>query len=320
MAMMLKIAMALTMDTTAEELKCVKDLSRQHSLPVTSISTSLYGDKLGGPGRDRRDQARVLLEKQLEYAEALGADGVLVVPGGIIDAVNHAISERGDVLDSASQKLGSIRSQMKVARERLFTRLGRYLNDPATAVVLQESLITQRNGRYVIPLRAEFKGRIKSEPTLGTTQKGKAAFYAKVEQRHWDYEDDGTYTRLPNTYHDLVAYKGVAVRAYKQLAKNDFFIAEGRMEDYQSKSTGETKQRFVATALGHDMARTTYEVDRTPRREQAQRPTVERDAAQQSAGSGVPEQPERQVAQQQTPAAFAAPEYRPDRQSPDMGL
>lgn len=87
-------------------------------------------------------------------------------------------------------------------------------------------------------VRESFKGRIKSEPTLGTTQKGKAAFYAKVEQRHWDYEDDGTYTRLPNTYHDLVAYKGVAVRAYKQLAKNDFFIAEGRMEDYQSKSTG----------------------------------------------------------------------------------
>lgn len=181
-------------------------------------------------------------------------------------------------------------------------------------------------------VRESFKGRIKSEPTLGTTQKGKAAFYAKVEQRHWDYEADGTYTRLPNTYHDLVAYKGVAVRAYKQLAKNDFFIAEGRMEDYQSKTTGETKQRFVATALGHDMARTTYEVDRTPRREQAQRPATERDAAHQSAGSGVPEQQhtrqqpaaeqpaERQVAEQQTPAAFAPPEYRPDRQSPAMGL
>ena len=122
------------------------------------------------------------------------------------------------------------------------------------------------------------------------------------------------------------------MRAYKQLAKNDFFIAEGRMEDYQSKTTGETKQRFVATALGHDMARTTYEVDRTPRREQAQRPATERDAAHQSAGSGVPEQQhtrqqpaaeqpaERQVAEQQTPAAFAPPEYRPDRQSPAMGL
>ena len=88
----------------------------------------------------------------------------------------------------------------------------------------------------------------------------------------------------------------------------------------EARRRGLRQMRFVATALGHDMARTTYEVDRTPRREQAQRPTVERDAAQQSAGSGVPEQPERQVAQQQTPAAFAAPEYRPDRQSPDMGL
>ncbi|MBE8146699.1 hypothetical protein IOD13_11975 [Brevibacterium casei] len=146
-------------------------------------------------------------------------------------------------------------------------------------------------------VRESFKGRIKSEPTLGTTQKGKAAFYAKVERRHWDYEDDGTYTRLPNTYHDLVAYKGVAVRAYKQLAKNDFFIAEGRMEDYQSKSTGETKQRFVATALGHDMARTTYEVDRTPRREQAQRPTVERDAGPAVRRFRRSRAPERQVAQ-----------------------
>lgn len=180
-------------------------------------------------------------------------------------------------------------------------------------------------------VRESFKGRIKSEPTLGTTQTGKAKFYAKVEQRHWDYEEDGTYTRLPNTYHDLVAYKGVAVRAYKQLAKNDCFIAEGRMEDYQSKTTGETKQRFVATALGHDMAYTDYEVDRTPRREQAQRTAADRDAAQRSAGSGAreqqhtrqqpaTEQPSERQAGQQTPAAFAPAEYRPERQSPAMGL
>ena len=136
-------------------------------------------------------------------------------------------------------------------------------------------------------VRQSFKGRIKSEPTLGTTQKGKAKFYAKVEQRHWRYEDDGTYTRLPNTYHDLVAYKGVAVRAYKKYAKNDFFLAEGRMEEYLSKSTGQMKQRFVATAFGHDMAHTDYEVDRTPRREQTQRPAAERDAATRQPAEGL---------------------------------
>lgn len=190
----------------------------------------------------------------------------------------------------------------------------------------------------VADVRESFKGRIKSEPTLGTTQKGKAKFYAKVEQRHWRYEDDGTYTRLPNTYHDLVAYKGVAVRAYKQFAKDDFFLAEGRMEDYLSKSTGQMKQRFVATAFGHDMARTDYAVDRTPRRETAQRPPAERDAAtrrpatqetdgQQSARQQPAAEPrteeqkaQRQVAEREAPAAFAPPEYRPDRQPPAMGL
>lgn len=86
----------------------------------------------------------------------------LIVPGGLIEAISNAISERGDILDTASPKLGSLRSQIKVVRERLFSRLSRYLNDPDTTGILQDALITQRNGRYVIPLRAEFKGRIKS--------------------------------------------------------------------------------------------------------------------------------------------------------------
>jgi DNA mismatch repair protein MutS2 len=44
----------------------------------------------------------------------------------------------------------------------LLYRLERMLGDPHTAPMLQESIITQRNGRYVIPLRAEFKSKLKS--------------------------------------------------------------------------------------------------------------------------------------------------------------
>ncbi|MGP5008863.1 hypothetical protein ACTXJK_18375 [Brachybacterium tyrofermentans] len=176
-------------------------------------------------------------------------------------------------------------------------------------------------------VRESFKGRIKSEPTLGTTSKGKAKFYAKVEQRHWRYEPDGTYTRLPNTYHDLVAYKGAAVRAYKQLAKNDYFIAEGRMEDYLSKRTGEMKQRFAATAFGHDMAHTRYEVDRSPRRDATEQQATERQAAER--GTAAQHTPEAEVAGSRPnlpPAgpwdqapAFATPE-RAEQQPPAMGL
>jgi len=81
---------------------------------------------------------------------------------GLVDAISRVLSERGDVLDSASPKLASIRREQKVSHDRLMSKLQKYLTDGKTNTMLQESIITQRDGRYVIPLRSEFKGRIKS--------------------------------------------------------------------------------------------------------------------------------------------------------------
>ncbi len=81
---------------------------------------------------------------------------------GIVDAISRTISDRGEVLDSASPKLASIRKELRIAHERLMSRLQRYITDSSTVPMLQDTLITQREGRYVIPLRAEFKGQIKS--------------------------------------------------------------------------------------------------------------------------------------------------------------
>ena len=79
---------------------------------------------------------------------------------GIVDAITRVLSERGEVLDSASPKLGDIRRQLRIVHDRLMARLRRYLTELANK--LQEPIITQRDGRYVIPLRAEFKGQIKA--------------------------------------------------------------------------------------------------------------------------------------------------------------
>jgi DNA mismatch repair protein MutS2 len=79
---------------------------------------------------------------------------------GLVDAISRVLSERGEVLDSASPRLASLRREIKVAHDRLMSRLQRYLTESANK--LQEALITQRDGRYVIPLRAEFKGQIKA--------------------------------------------------------------------------------------------------------------------------------------------------------------
>ena len=81
---------------------------------------------------------------------------------GLVDGITHAISERGEVLDSASDALASIRRNLRVAHDRLMTKLQRMVSDPHTSPYLQEALITQRDGRYVLPLRAEFKGKIRA--------------------------------------------------------------------------------------------------------------------------------------------------------------
>lgn len=107
-----------------------------------------------------RELKKSLEKKTDEYPRL--ADLALGLPEshGIVDAVTRVLSERGEVLDSASEKLARIRREVRTARDRLMTRLQKYLTDSASK--LQEQIITQRDGRYVIPLRAEFKGQIKA--------------------------------------------------------------------------------------------------------------------------------------------------------------
>jgi DNA mismatch repair protein MutS2 len=81
---------------------------------------------------------------------------------GLVDLISKTISDRGDVLDSASEKLSDVRREMKITYERMMARMQRYISDSSTARMLQEPIITQRNGRNVLPLRAEFKGKIKA--------------------------------------------------------------------------------------------------------------------------------------------------------------
>jgi DNA mismatch repair protein MutS2 len=80
---------------------------------------------------------------------------------GLIDAIGRAIDERGEVLSSASEKLATIRHALRVAHDRLLQKLQTLLTSSRYAAYLQENIITQREGRYVIPLKAEHKGKLR---------------------------------------------------------------------------------------------------------------------------------------------------------------
>jgi DNA mismatch repair protein MutS2 len=88
------------------------------------------------------------------------ASGIEETPG-IVEAIGRTLDERGEVLDSASEKLAVIRRELRLVHDRLLQKLQRLITDPRHAAHLQEHLITQRDGRYVIPLKADFKGRIR---------------------------------------------------------------------------------------------------------------------------------------------------------------
>ena len=74
--------------------------------------------------------------------------------------IGRAIGPRGDVLDTASPDLGRIRREVRVAQSRLMERLNSLVSGGKYASVLQDSIVTMRDGRYVVPVRADARGQL----------------------------------------------------------------------------------------------------------------------------------------------------------------
>jgi len=74
--------------------------------------------------------------------------------------IGQAINERAEVVDQASAELKRIRQQVSEVHDDLLDKLERIVSSPANDHYLQEKIVTERHGRYVIPLKADFKGRI----------------------------------------------------------------------------------------------------------------------------------------------------------------
>ena len=65
-----------------------------------------------------------------------------------------------EVADNASPALASIRRKIRAASQRVRDQLDKLIHSQAHQKHLQESIITQRGGRYVVPVKAEFRGEV----------------------------------------------------------------------------------------------------------------------------------------------------------------
>ncbi|MEH1741325.1 endonuclease MutS2 [Fusobacterium varium] len=80
---------------------------------------------------------------------------------GAEDIINKAIDNNKEIKDDASLDLRDIRIHKKTLAMNIKRKFDELFNEPQFAKVFQEKIITERDGRSVVPVKADFKGQIK---------------------------------------------------------------------------------------------------------------------------------------------------------------
>ena len=74
------------------------------------------------------------------------------------EKINNAILDEDTISDNASPELADIRRHMRAAQAKSRQILQKIISSPTYAKILQETIITQRDGRFVVPVKSEHKG------------------------------------------------------------------------------------------------------------------------------------------------------------------
>lgn len=89
------------------------------------------------------------------------------------NAIKKCIISEDEISDDASANLRSIRRQKNIAADRIHTELNKILNSPSTRTYLQDYVITTRQGRFCLPIKAEYKslmpGMVHDQSSTGST-------------------------------------------------------------------------------------------------------------------------------------------------------
>ena len=153
----------------------------------------------------------------------------------LIDSISRTIDDHGLVRDQASRKLSSVRRNLRRARERVNKKLQGMVSDPKVVSMLQEPIITQREGRSVLPLKAEFKGKMEAvihdQSTSGATLfvEPLAIVQLNNEVRELELEEKAEVRRILKELSAAVGNKrDEVVISVEALAKLDLAFAKAR--------------------------------------------------------------------------------------------
>jgi DNA mismatch repair protein MutS2 len=99
------------------------------------------------------------LPNELPLLSGLARD--IVALEQIVENIDGCLSPTGDLLDTASPKLASVRHRIREVRQELLSHLEAIIRSPRGRKIVQDPIVTEREGRYVIPVKVEYRRQIK---------------------------------------------------------------------------------------------------------------------------------------------------------------
>ena len=165
---------------TEEVLRLLDQTDAARTMIGLHGSPSFSGVKPVGEALDRADRGGSLNTKELltiadlltaarRAKEYFNADAVektaidhlfLSLHGNrfLEEKIKRCIPDEDTIADAASAELADIRRHMRAAQAKSRQILQKIISSPTYGKILQETIITQRDGRFVVPVKAEHKG------------------------------------------------------------------------------------------------------------------------------------------------------------------
>ncbi|EKP93973.1 endonuclease MutS2 [Thermaerobacter subterraneus] len=191
---------------------------------------------VAGTARGARRLKSFLAQREATCPRLAARAARLTPQPALEEAVAAAIGEDGRVRDEASPRLASLRRRLADLEEAIRRRLEEMIRSPQWAAALQEPLVTQRRGRFVLPVKAEARaqvpGVVHDQSASGATLfiEPMAVVELGNRLREAEAEEQEEVERILAELTRLVAAAGDELAAtLEELAELDAIVARGRL-------------------------------------------------------------------------------------------
>ncbi len=113
------------------------------------------------------------------------------IPENLLKKIFSTMDDQGQFFDHASEELRKVRRKKTTIRQDIQNRLNTIINSSQMAEIIQEKIIAFRDGRFVIPVRSQFKNKLKSEWNYishSFSKSGETTFVEPAEILHLNNE------------------------------------------------------------------------------------------------------------------------------------